>query len=245
MFLKRWGKIASPKGRPSAAQLRFFSFGENDSYKFKSRSKRLTGDIEDKASVVKTTAARANLRAAGWNDADMLKPVIAVGVPYSNALPCNNHLLELSEIVCETIEKHGGKAVYAGTPVASDETNGSDGMRYSLPSREIIELYQLMYEDYMCDAMITVSGCDKTVPERLCPCRVRTRSLSLFMVARLCLVNAMDVTIHGGKGLDGKDLMEAIGAFETGKMTQETIDKIERNALPGSGTCSAMFTVIQ
>ena len=74
----------------------------------KERSKRLTGDIKDKSSIVKTTGARANLRAAGWDDEDMLKPVIAVGVPYSNALPCNNHLLELSDIVCKTIEKEGG-----------------------------------------------------------------------------------------------------------------------------------------
>ena len=245
MFVKRWGKVAGQKGRPSLAQLRFFSFGESDSYNFKSRSKRLTGDVEDKASIVKTTAARANLRAAGWNDADMLKPVIAVGIPYSNALPCNNHLLELSEIVCETIEKNGGKAVYAGTPVISDgETNGSDGMRYSLPSREIIaDSIELMYEGYMCDAMITVSGCDKTVPGTLMPLP-RTNAFSLTIYGGTAMPGQCDgcYNTHGGKGLDGKDLMEAIGAFETGKMTQETIDKIERNALPGSGTCSAMFT---
>jgi dihydroxy-acid dehydratase len=218
------------------------NFGNKE---LKDRSKRLTGDIENVASVVKTTAARANLRAAGWNDEDMLKPVIAVGVPYSNALPCNNHLLELSDIVCETIEKEGGKAVYAGTPVISDgETNGSDGMRYSLPSREIIaDSIELMYEGYMCDAMITISGCDKTVPGTLMP-QPRTNAFSLTIYGGTAMPGQCDgcYNTHGGTGLDGKDLMEAIGAFETGRMDQETIDKIERYALPGSGTCSAMFT---
>eukprot|EP00942_MAST-04A_sp_MAST-4A-sp1_P001648 g1648.t1 len=211
----------------------------------KERSKRLTGDIKDKSSIVKTTGARANLRAAGWDDEDMLKPVIAVGVPYSNALPCNNHLLELSDIVCKTIEKEGGKTVYAGTPVISDgETNGSDGMRYSLPSREIIaDSIELMYEGYMCDAMVTISGCDKTVPGTLMPLP-RTNAFGLTIYGGTAMPGQCDgcYNTHGGTGLDGKDLMEAIGAFETGRMTQDTIDKIERYALPGSGTCSAMFT---
>jgi dihydroxy-acid dehydratase len=185
------------------------------------------------------------LRAAGWVDEDFHKPVITVGVPYSNALPCNNHLLELSDIVCKRIEAKGGKTVYAGTPVISDgETNGSDGMRYSLPSREVIaDSIETMYEGYMCDAMITLSGCDKTVPAALMPLP-RTNAFGLTVYGGTAMPGQCDgcYNSNGGTGLDGKDLMEAIGAFESGRMDAETLDNIERYALPGSGTCSAMFT---
>ena len=71
------------------------------------------------------TAARANLRAAGWVDRDFQKPIITIGSPWSNALPCNDKVRELTDYIVEEIEKSGGKAFVAGTPVISDgETNG-------------------------------------------------------------------------------------------------------------------------
>ncbi len=219
--------------------------GAGDTSGLKSNSNRLTGNPADQASLVKMTGARANLRAAGWVDEDFHKPVILVGVPYSNALPCNNHLRELSEIVCSKIEESGGKAVFAGTPVISDgETNGSDGMRYSLPSREIIaDAIEIMYEGYMCDAMITLSGCDKTVPAALMPLS-RTDAFGLTIYGGTAMPGQCDgcLNSNGGLGLDGKDLMEAIGAYESGRIDEKTLNNIERHALPGSGTCSAMFT---
>ena len=111
----------------------------------KRRSLRLTGDTSkagargDAAapgSYVKTSAARANLRACGWGEEDFKKPIVTVGSPWSNALPCNNHLRELTDELCLAIEREGGMPFVCGTPVISDgETNGSEAMKYSLPSR--------------------------------------------------------------------------------------------------------------
>ena len=141
----------------------------------KRRSKLLTGDRDlspgAPGSWVKTAASRGNLRAAGWTDEDFDKPVITIGMPWSNALPCNNHLRELADYLCEAIEAEGGKAIVCGTPVISDgETNGSEGMKFSLPSRDLIaDCIELFHDGYMADALITLGGCDKTVPAALMP----------------------------------------------------------------------------
>ena len=109
----------------------------------KKESYELSGDPSkaeaESASYSKAACGRANLRAAGWGEEDFSKPVITVGVPYSNALPCNNRTRELGDVICAAIEREGGKSVWAGTPVISDgETNGSTGMKYSLVSRDNI-----------------------------------------------------------------------------------------------------------
>uniref|UniRef100_A0A7S3LR95 Dihydroxy-acid dehydratase n=1 Tax=Aplanochytrium stocchinoi TaxID=215587 RepID=A0A7S3LR95_9STRA len=114
----------------------------------------------------------------------------------------------------------------------------------SLPSRELIaDAIEIMYEGYMCDACITLSGCDKTVPAALMPL-ARTNAVSLTVYGGTAMPGQCKgfVNTHGGSGLDAKDVMEAIGAFEIGRIDEETFNKIERHALPGSGTCSAMFT---
>ena len=86
----------------------------------KGRSVQICGDPNDQASWVKQAQNRAHMRGAGWKDEDFLKPVVTVAVPYSNALECNNHLRELADIVVEEIERQGGKANTAYTPVISD-----------------------------------------------------------------------------------------------------------------------------
>ena len=133
----------------------------------KTRSQEFTGRVGRPAAAVDSWTARAtarsDLRAAGWKTDDFSKPVVLVGLPYSNAIPCNNHLREVGDALVAELEALGCKTVIAGTPVISDGmTNGSPGMRYSLPSRDlIVDCIETMYEGYMCDAMIVLSGCDK------------------------------------------------------------------------------------
>lgn len=133
----------------------------------------------------------------------------------------------------------------AGTPVISDGmTNGSVGMKYSLISRDYIaDSIEIMHEGYMADALITLSGCDKTVPAALMPIP-RGNNIGLTLYAGTALPGKCDgcYNAHGGDGLDAKDVMEAIGALGSGKISQTTLDQLEKTALPGSGTCSAMFT---
>ena len=88
----------------------------------KIESYELTGnpdkDEGESASYSKAACGRANLRAAGWSESDFIKPVITVGLPYSNGLPCNNMIRELGDMICAAIERHGGKSIIAGLPSA-------------------------------------------------------------------------------------------------------------------------------
>ena len=218
-------------------------------FPLKSRSVLLTGDRalphHANGSFAKTAASRANLRAAGWTDADFDKPVITVGMPWSNALPCNNHLRDLTDEVCAAVERQGGMPFVCGTPVISDGmTNGSEGMKYSLMSRELIaDCIELMHEGYMADALITLSGCDKSVPAALMPIP-RVDGIGITMYGGTAMPGQCEgcTNSKGGSGLDAKDVMEAIGSYSAGEMSEEDLEKYERHSLPGSGTCSAMFT---
>ena len=224
----------------------------------KNESYELTGDPNkeeyDSASYSKAACGRANLRAAGWTDEDFTKPVVCVGIPYSNGLPCNNRIRELGDIIVECIERHGGKSILCNTPVISDgETNGSTGMKYSLPSRDLIaDCIDCMYHGYMCDAILTLSGCDKTVPGVVMPLLRFDTVIGITLYAG----SAQPGKLNGGQstsdttttsssgrvGLDAADVMEAIGAYGIGTMDIEDLYQMECIALPGSGTCSAMFT---
>jgi len=117
-------------------------------------------------------------------------------------------------------------------------------MRYSLISRDIIaDCIECAHEAYMADAMVTLAGCDKTVPAAAMPIP-RHNSIGLVLYGGTALPGLCEgcTNSKGGLGLDAKDVMEAIGSFGVGHMTRETLDRIERSALPGPGTCSAMFT---
>eukprot|EP00536_Pseudo-nitzschia_multiseries_P013718 jgi/Psemu1/212498/e_gw1.603.22.1 len=212
----------------------------------KRHSYELSGDPDraeaESASYSKAACGRANLRAAGWVDDDFSKPVITVALPYSNGLPCNNRVRELGDIVADCIERQGGKSIFACTPEISDgETNGSTGMKYSLPSRDLIaDSIDLMHHGYMADGIICLSGCDKTVPGTLMPLP-RSNLIGITLYAGSAQPG-YHPTLRDGAGLDPGFVMEAIGAYGTGQIDIEELHKIECVSLPGSGTCSAMFT---
>lgn len=184
------------------------------------------------------TASRTMLRAVRFSDDDFDKPLVAVAVPYTNGTPCNDHIRDLGDLLQEEIEAVGGKAIIFGTPVVSDGISmGTEAMKYSLVSREVIaDSIELMTEGYQVDAVITLSGCDKTIPAALMP------------IARNDLVG---LTLYGGSILPGsyhrKELnivsaFEGIGAYSAGRIDDRELHEIECRACPGPGSCGGMYT---
>ena len=117
------------------------------------------------------TCSRSNLRASGWTSLDMKKPVVAVVASFHSGMPCNDRFDEFARIIVKELEMLGAKAMLSFTPVISDGiTQGTKAMRYSLPSRDYItDCMEMMYEGYCCDAIITLGGCDKSVPGSIMP----------------------------------------------------------------------------
>ncbi|EDO47374.1 predicted protein [Nematostella vectensis] len=183
--------------------------------------------------------ARAHLRAVGFTDEDFSKPIITVACPYSNILPCNFHFRELADHVVKAIESEGGKACLCFTPVISDaETMGTSGMKYSLISRDwIADCIEIMHAGYTGDAIISLAGCDKTIPGVLMP------------LARL---NATGVVVYGGTmppgcgkrfpNLSAGSPFEAQGSYSKGLMDIEDLKDIECHSIPTAGACGGMFT---
>lgn len=203
----------------------------------KNRSQKLTGK-PGSDDWPKRTPARAMLRAVGFKDEDFEKPIVTLGVIYTNATPCNDHIEKLGKLAQAAIEKEGGKAFYFGTPVISDgETMGTEGMKYSLMSRDLIaDCIETMHEGYLADSLFTISGCDKSIPGSLMP------------IARS---NSIGITLYGGTilpgRLNGEDVQivtafEAVGAYGAGKMSDEELKAVECSSCPGSGACGGMFT---
>lgn len=203
----------------------------------KLRSGELTG-IVGSDNWAKRAPARSMFRAVGFSDEDFKKPIITVAVPYTNATPCNAHIKDLGDLLCEQVEKCGGKPITFGTPVVTDgETMGTEGMKYSLVSRDLIaDCIEMMHEAYLADGILTLSGCDKTIPAALMP---------------LARNNSIGLTLYGGTILPGhlkvKDLtivstFEAVGAHSAGKMSDRELHEIECNACPGNGSCGGMYT---
>ena len=193
---------------------------------------RLVGNWEAR------TPARTMLRAVRFSEEDFHKPLIALAVPYTNGTPCNDHIRELGDLLHHEIEAAGGKAIIFGTPVVSDGISmGTEAMKYSLVSREVIaDSIELMTEGYRVDGVITLSGCDKTIPAALMP------------IARNNLVG---LTLYGGSILPGNykgeelnivSAFEGVGAHAAGRIDEQQLHDIECHACPGAGSCGGMYT---
>lgn len=202
------------------------------------RSAGLVGSEPGTPEWNKRTAARAMLRAVDFNDVDFQKPIITVACTHTNATPCNAHMDKLGERIQQHVEETGGKAFVFGTPVISDgETMGTSGMRYSLVSRDLIaDCVETMHEGYLADGLITLGGCDKSIPGALMP---------------ILRNDSIGVMLYGGSirpgNLDGQDTtvisaFEAIGAHGAGKIDDAQLGRVERNSCPGAGACGGMFT---
>jgi dihydroxy-acid dehydratase len=182
--------------------------------------------------------ARAMLRAAGLKDDDFSKPLIAIANTWTEIGPCNYHLRELAEHVRQGIRAAGGTALEFNTVSISDGiTMGTEGMRASLISREVIaDSIELVTRGNLFDGIIILVGCDKTIPG------------GVMALARL---NIPGLILYGGSIAPGQfeghsvtiqDVFEAVGAHARGKMNDQKLKEIECAACPGAGACGGQFT---
>src|SRR5947207_1589541 len=183
-------------------------------------------------------AARAMLKAVGFNDADLLKPLIGVANTWIEIGPCNCHLRDLAVHVKEGIRARGGTPMEFNTVSISDGiTMGTEGMRASLVSREVIaDSIELVARGNGFDGLVVLVGCDKTIPA------------GAMALARLDIPG---LVLYGGSIAPGRwngrqvtiqDVYEAIGAHTAGKMSEGDLCELEATACPGAGACGGQFT---
>jgi dihydroxy-acid dehydratase len=182
--------------------------------------------------------ARAMLRAAGLTDDDFAKPLIGIANTWIEIGPCNYHLRELAEHVRVGIRAAGGTPLEFNTISISDGiTMGTEGMRASLISREVIaDSIELVTRGNLFDGLIVLVGCDKTIPG------------GAMALARL---NIPGLMLYGGSIAPGQfeghsvtiqDVFEAVGAHARGKVNDEQLKELECVACPGAGACGGQFT---
>ena len=187
---------------------------------------------------VERTPNRAMLRAVGFQDADFQKPIIAVANGYSTITPCNAGLNRLTERAVETLSEAGTMPQTFGTITVSDGiSQGTEGMKYSLVSREVIaDSIETVCEAQSVDGLLAIGGCDKNMPG------------AMMAIARL---NIPALFVYGGTikpgNYQGEDLtivsaFEAVGKFCAGKISEDHLVEVERHACPGIGSCGGMFT---
>jgi len=181
---------------------------------------------------------RSMYYAMGYQSEDFVKPMIGVANGHSTITPCNSGLQKLADIAISTIREAGGNPQVFGTPTISDGMSmGTEGMKYSLISREVIaDCIETAVGGQWMDGVVVIGGCDKNMPGGMIA-MARTNVPSIYVYGG---------TIKPGKW-KGKDLtivsaFEAVGEFTAGRMSQEDFDGIERNACPSAGSCGGMYT---
>jgi len=182
--------------------------------------------------------ARAMFKAIGFSDADLSKPIIGVANTWIETMPCNFHLRRLSAKVKEGIRAAGGTPMEFNTIAISDgETMGTEGMRASLVSREVIaDSIELVCRGQMFDAVVCVVGCDKTIP-------AAAMALARLNIPGLVLYGGtIAAGSYRGKDVTIQDVFEAVGANAAGKMTDVELHELEDVACPGSGACGGQYT---
>jgi dihydroxy-acid dehydratase len=182
--------------------------------------------------------ARAMLFATGLTPADLDKPFVAVANTWSEVTPCNFHLRGLAERVKAGVRAAGGVPIEFNTVVVSDGISmGTDGMRASLVSREVIaDSIELAVRGHAFDAVVTVCACDKTVAG----CAMALARLDL--PGLLLYGGSIQPGSFNGRDVTIQDVFEAVGAAAAGRITEGQLAELERVACPGAGACGGQFT---
>ena len=189
-------------------------------------------------SGVNRSPNRAMLRSTGFQDGDFDKPLIGIANGHSNMNPCNMGIQPLVDRAFDAVKAAGGMPQTFGVPTVTDAIGmGTEGMKYSLVSREVIaDAIETSVNGQMMDGTLVIGACDKNMPG------------GMMAIARM---NVPAIYVYGGTikpgHWKGKDLtiasaFEAVGAYTAGKMSEEDLIGVEKNACPTAGACGGMFT---
>jgi dihydroxy-acid dehydratase len=204
---------------------------DQPSHPAKRHSARLT-DGPDRA------PARAMLKAIGFTDEDLARPIIGVATSWIETMPCNFNQRRLAELVKEGIRAAGGTPMEFGTIAVSDGVSmGTEGMKASLVSREVIaDSIETVARGHLFDGLVCLVGCDKTIPGS-------AMALLRMDLPGLVLYNGTIYPgVYKGKNADIVTVFEAVGAYRAGTITLEELYEIESASCPGAGACGGQYT---
>jgi dihydroxy-acid dehydratase len=191
--------------------------------------------------------SRVELRAAGFepDQAAQTNAVVTIAGAYTNAHRCNNRVGDISELLITLLAERGGQGLVVGAPAVSDAlTQGTPTAGYSLVSRDVVaDCFEIGHYAHHGDAMIVISGCDKTGAAALMPL-ARTNAFGLVLYPGTSSPGRVSFEPWAAKGanLTIMDYAEGRAAREAGRISPEQLVELEQNVMPGSGTCGAMFT---
>ncbi len=200
--------------------------------------KRLNERSRNVTEGVARAPNRSMYYAMGYQEKDFTKPMVGVANGHSTITPCNSGLQKLSDAAVMALEEAGAKAQMFGTPTVSDGIGmGTEGMKYSLVSREVIaDSIETCVNGLWQDGVVVIGGCDKNMPG------------GMMAIAR---TNVPAIYVYGGTikpgHFKGKELnivsaFEAVGEFTSGRMSEADLKGVEQHACPGSGSCGGMYT---
>ena len=198
---------------------------------FNRRSKNITEGVA-------RAPNRSMYYAMGYTDSDFGKPMIGVANGHSTITPCNSGLQKLADAAVAGLEEAGANAQVFGTPTISDGmAMGTEGMKYSLVSREVIsDCVETCVGGQWLDGVITIGGCDKNMPGAMMG-MLRANVPALFVYGGTIMPGR-----HKGQDLNIVSVFEAVGQFSAGRMSEEDFSAIEHKAIPGTGSCGGMYT---
>jgi len=181
---------------------------------------------------------RSMYYAMGYREDDFSKPMIGIANAHSTITPCNAGLQKLADIAIATVKDAGANPQVFGTPTISDGMSmGTEGMKYSLISREVIaDCIETCVNGQWMDGVVVIGGCDKNMPGGMIA-MARTNVPSIYVYG-----GTIKPGHWKGKALTIVSSFEAVGEFTAGRMSREDFDGIERNACPSSGSCGGMYT---
>ena len=183
-------------------------------------------------------AARAMLKGIGFTDDDLARPLIGVSTTWIETMPCNFNQRELAQRVKEGIRAAGGTPMEFNTISVSDGVSmGTEGMRASLVSREVIaDSIELVVRGHLMDGVVCLVGCDKTIPAAaMALCRLDVPGLVLYN-------GSIAPGTFRGRDITIQDVFEAVGAYAAEKIDAEELHEVESAACPGAGACGGQYT---
>jgi dihydroxy-acid dehydratase len=181
---------------------------------------------------------RSMYYAMGYTEKDFGKPMIGVANGHSTITPCNSGLQRLADVAVATLKAAGANPQLFGTPTISDGmAMGTEGMKYSLVSREVIaDCVETCVGGQWMDGVLVIGGCDKNMPGGMMG-MLRANVPAIYVYGGTILPGR-----YKGQDLNIASVFEAVGQFSAGKMSEEDFCQIERRAIPGSGSCGGMYT---